>query len=175
MLTGDAETILEADRAILPGVGAFGSAMEKLVSLRLDRTIREFAESGRPLLGICLGLQLFFEESEESPGVPGLALLPGRIVRIPSDGGLAVPHMGWNSLHFPTESRLFAGIEEESFVYFVHSYYLQAARREDVCAGCEYGVTIDAAVERDNLFATQFHPEKSGQAGLSILKNFLTL
>ena len=175
VLTRDAAQILGADKAILPGVGAFGSAMERLNEQALTSVILEFAKSGKPFLGICLGLQLLFEESEESPGVEGLGLLPGRIVRIPATDGLAVPHMGWNSLAFPRESRLFSNIPEQSFVYFVHSYYLKAEREEDVCARCDYGVRIDAAVERDNVFATQFHPEKSGQVGLAILKNFLAL
>ena len=173
-VTGDGEEILAADRVILPGVGAFGSAMERLKARGLDEVIRRVADSGRPFLGICLGLQLLFEESEESPGVAGLGILRGKILRIP-DKTVRVPHIGWNSLTFPNEGRLFAGIGEEPFVYFVHSYYLKAADEAVVRARTSYGVEIDASVESKNVFATQFHPEKSGKTGLLILKNFLAL
>ena len=173
-VTGDGEEILAADRVILPGVGAFGSAMERLKARGLDEVIRRVADSGRPFLGICLGLQLLFEESEESPGVTGLGILRGKILRIP-DKAVRVPHIGWNSLTFPNEGRLFAGIGEEPFVYFVHSYYLKAADEAVVRARTSYGVEIDASVESKNVFATQFHPEKSGKTGLLILKNFLAL
>lgn len=173
-VTGDGEEIMAADRVILPGVGAFGSAMERLKARGLDEVIRRVADSGRPFLGICLGLQLLFEESEESPGVMGLGILRGKILRIP-DKAVRVPHIGWNSLTFPNEGRLFAGIGEEPFVYFVHSYYLKAADEAVVRARTSYGVEIDASVESKNVFATQFHPEKSGKTGLLILKNFLAL
>ncbi len=175
ILTGDPIRILEADKAILPGVGAFGAAMERLRDRGLDTAIRDFTSSGRPFLGICLGLQLFFDESEESPGVSGLGLLKGKICRFPRREDLRVPHMGWNSLSFPKESRLFSGIESGSFVYFVHSYYLKATSDDDVAARSEYGVEFDAAVESGMLFATQFHPEKSGDVGLKILNNFLQM
>ena len=174
-VTGDGSEILAADRVILPGVGAFGSAMERLIERGLDDVVRTVADSGRPFLGICLGLQLLFEESEESPNVAGLGVLSGRILRIPEEGGLRVPHIGWNSLTFPNEGRLFEGVGEEPFVYFVHSYYLKAEDAAIVRAQTAYGVEIDASVESGNVFATQFHPEKSGKTGLAILKNFLAV
>ncbi len=174
-VTGDGSEILAADRVILPGVGAFGSAMGRLIERGLDDVVRTVADSGRPFLGICLGLQLLFEESEESPNVAGLGVLSGRILRIPEEGGLRVPHIGWNSLTFPNEGRLFEGVGEEPFVYFVHSYYLKAEDAAIVRARTAYGVEIDASVESGNVFATQFHPEKSGKTGLAILKNFLAV
>lgn len=174
VITRDAGEILMADKVILPGVGAFGDAMEKLNRYGLVPVIHEVVEKGIPFLGICLGLQLMFESSEEAPGVEGLGLLKGKIVRIPEGNGLKVPHMGWNSLSFPKEGRLFAGIPENSYVYFVHSYYLQA-EEDIVTATAEYGVTIHASVEKGNVFACQFHPEKSSHTGLTILKNFVEL
>lgn len=174
VITRDAGEILMADKVILPGVGAFGDAMEKLNRYGLVPVIREVVEKGIPFLGICLGLQLMFESSEEAPGVEGLGLLKGKIVRIPEGDGLKVPHMGWNSLSFPKEGRLFVGIPENSYVYFVHSYYLQA-EEDIVTATAEYGVTIHASVEKGNVFACQFHPEKSSHTGLTILKNFVEL
>ena len=170
-VTSDPEVIRKADRVILPGVGAFGDAMGKLAERNLIDVIREVSQT-KPFLGICLGLQLLFDSSEEAPGVPGLSLLPGKIVRIPEGGGRKIPHIGWNDLHFPKEAKLFRGIPEESYVYFVHSYYLQAGNPEDVAATTEYGPTIHAAVEHGNLCACQFHPEKSGDVGMQILKNF---
>ena len=160
VITRDAETILNADGVILPGVGAFGDAMEKLNSYGLVSVIRECVERRIPFLGVCLGLQLMFESSEESPGVEGLSLLKGKIVRIPADGGLKVPHIGWNSLKFPNAGKLFKGLAEDTYVYFVHSYYLQAEEEEIVKATTEYGTLIHASVEKDNVFACQFHPEK---------------
>lgn len=174
VITRDAGEILMADKVILPGVGAFGDAMEKLNRYGLVPVIHEVVEKGIPFLGICLGLQLMFESSEEAPGVEGLGLLKGKIVRIPEGDGLKVPHMGWNSLSFPKKGRLFAGIPENSYVYFVHSYYLQA-EEDIVTAAAEYGVTIHASVEKGNVFACQFHPEKSSHTGLTILKNFVDL
>lgn len=174
VITRDAGEILMADKVVLPGVGAFGDAMEKLNRYGLVPVIHEVVEKGIPFLGICLGLQLMFENSEEAPGVEGLGLLKGKIVRIPEGDGLKVPHMGWNSLSFPKEGRLFAGIPENSYVYFVHSYYLQA-EEDIVTATAEYGVTIHASVEKGNVFACQFHPEKSSHTGLTILKNFVEL
>ena len=174
VITRDAGEILMADKVVLPGVGAFGDAMEKLNRYGLSPVIHEVVEKGIPFLGICLGLQLMFESSEEAPGVEGLGLLKGKIVRIPEGDGLKVPHMGWNSLSFPKEGRLFAGIPENSYVYFVHSYYLQA-EEDIVTATAEYGVTIHASVEKGNVFACQFHPEKSSHTGLTILKNFVEL
>lgn len=174
VVTRNSEEILGADGVILPGVGAFGDAMERLESYGLVETIGQVAERRIPLLGICLGLQLMFESSEESPGVKGLGLLPGRIIRIPDDGGLKVPHIGWNNLKFPNEGRLFRGLPEDSYVYFVHSYYLQA-QEEIVTATTEYGALIHASVEKDNIFACQFHPEKSSGVGRKILQNFIAV
>lgn len=175
VVTRSPEEILAADHVILPGVGAFGDAMEKLHKYELAGVIREVSVRGTPFLGICLGLQLLFESSEESEGVEGLGILPGRIVRIPEGKDLKIPHIGWNSLSYPHQGRLFAGIPEESYVYFVHSYYLQAYEEEIVKATTEYGVVIHASVEKDNIFACQFHPEKSSETGMRILKNFLDI
>lgn len=172
VITRDTAEILRADRVILPGVGAFGVAMDQLRRFSLDQVIREVCRKGTPFLGICLGLQLLFEGSEESQGVEGLGILPGSIVRIPDAPGLKIPHIGWNSLHLQNEGRLFAGIPEQSYVYFVHSYYLKAREPEIVKATTEYGVTVHASVERGNVFACQFHPEKSSDVGLRILRNF---
>ena len=172
-ITRDAEEISNASRVVLPGVGAFGDAMKRLQSYGLTEAIRKTVKRNTPFLGICLGLQLLFEESEESPGVKGLSLLPGKIRRIPDGDQLKIPHIGWNDLSFPKESRLFRGLRQGAFVYFVHSYYLHAEESGIVAAQTSYGVTIDAAVEADNLFACQFHPEKSADVGMQILKNFL--
>lgn len=186
VVTRDAERILSADGVILPGVGAFGDAMAKLTSFGLVEVIRECVAKEIPFLGICLGLQLLFDSSEESPGVEGLHILDGKILRIPSECGLKVPHIGWNDLDFPRRGRLFEGLgtsgdgtPEESqgnpYVYFVHSYYLQAADESIVTATTEYGVKIHASVEKGNVFACQFHPEKSSGAGMQILRNFVRL
>lgn len=175
IVTRDPKEIVKAERVILPGVGNFGDAMAKLEGFGLIPVIKETAERGTPFLGICLGLQLLFEESEESPGVRGLGILPGRIVRIPNAEGLKVPQIGWNALEYPSEGRLFRNVPEGSYVYFVHSYYLQAADKSIVKATAEYGVTVEASVEQGNIFACQFHPEKSSDAGLQILRNFLEL
>ena len=174
-ITDEAEKILAADRVILPGVGAFGDAMENLNRRNLVPVIKEVVKKKIPFLGICLGLQLLFERSDEAPGVEGLGILPGEILRIPASGGLKIPHMGWNSLHLEHNGRLFRGIEEQAYVYFVHSFYLKAAEEEIVKASAEYGVHIHASVEKDNVFACQFHPEKSSDVGLRILKNFVEL
>lgn len=175
IVTRDRKTILSADHVILPGVGAFGDAMDKLEKFGLVDTIREAKNQGLPFLGICLGLQLMFESSEEAPGIEGLGLLPGKILRIPEGDGLKIPHVGWNSLTFPNKGRLFQGMEPGAYVYFVHSYYLQAKDSQIVTAATEYGVTIHASVEQGNLFACQFHPEKSSETGLKILQNFLNI
>lgn len=174
-ITRDKEEILTADGVILPGVGAFGDAMEKLHQYGLVEVIREVVERGIPFLGICLGLQLMFESSEETPGVEGLHLLDGKIRRIPAAPGLKIPHIGWNDLTFPNEGRLFRGVEEHSYVYFVHSYYLEAADPSIVTATTEYGTLIHASVEKDNIFACQFHPEKSSRVGMKILQNFIEI
>lgn len=174
-VTRDAAEILAADKVVLPGVGAFGDAMEKLHKYGLVDVIKQVAKSGKPFLGICLGLQLIFESSEESPGVEGLSLVPGRILRIPDKPGLKIPQIGWNDITINPKSRLLAGLPENPYVYFVHSYYLAADNEEDVAATTEYSVHIHAAVEHDNIYAAQFHPEKSGDVGLKILENFASL
>lgn len=174
-ITRDREEILASDGVILPGVGAFGDAMEKLHTYGLVDVIREVVRRQIPFLGICLGLQLMFESSEESPGVEGLGLLPGKILKIPETPGMKVPHMGWNSLKIDPNSRLFKGIPDGNYVYFVHSYYLKAGSEDIVAATTEYGTHIHAAVEKGNLYACQFHPEKSSQTGLKILENFISL
>ena len=173
-VTSNAEEILAADKIILPGVGAFGDALEKLNTSGLSETIREAVRRKIPLLGICLGLQLLFEASEESPGVDGLSVLKGKIKRIPDKEGFKVPHIGWNSLKINPESKLFRDITEDSYVYFVHSYYLKA-EEPIVAATTDYVVDIHAAVEKEHIFACQFHPEKSGEIGLKLLKNFATM
>lgn len=189
--TRDGETILQADHVILPGVGSFGDAMGRLEEYGLVSVVREVCGKGIPFLGICLGLQLLFDESEESPGVKGLGLIRGAIRRLPDDAEnkmlhsgvsndkeisrLKVPNIGWNSLTLHGEGRLFRGIAGDSFVYFVHSYYLDAADKGIVKATIDYGVTVDASIESGNIFACQFHPEKSSETGLNILGNFLNV
>lgn len=174
-VTRDPREILAADQAILPGVGAFGDAMANLDRFGLTEVIRTFAADQKPLFGICLGMQLLFESSEENPGVKGLGLLPGRIQKLPSKAGLKIPHMGWNSLEIAEGKKLFQEIAQGAYVYFVHSYYLEASEPSIVAAVSEYGVRIHASVEWRNIFACQFHPEKSGETGLRILKNFVEL
>lgn len=174
-ITRDRERILAVDKVILPGVGAFGDAMEKIRQYGLEEVIRQVVDRGTPFLGICLGLQLLFEESEESPGAKGLGILKGKIRRIPGGEGLKIPHMGWNTLELSGDGRLFRGVPEEPFVYFVHSYYLEAQEEEIVKAVTWYGAKIHASVEKENVFACQFHPEKSSSTGLLMLKNFVEL
>jgi len=175
IITKDAEVILNADKVILPGVGAFGDAMANLNKYGLVDVIHKVVEKGTPFLGICLGLQLLFERSDETPGVEGLGILKGEILRIPENGELKIPHMGWNSLHLQNNGRLYKGLQENAYVYFVHSYYLKAQEEEIVKATTEYSVNIHASVEKGNVFACQFHPEKSSDVGLKILKNFVEL
>lgn len=175
VISRDRDEILAADKVVLPGVGAFGDAMQKLKDYNLVNTIYDVADKNIPFLGICLGLQLLFEESEETPGVAGLGILPGEIVRIPDKPGFKIPHIGWNSLELSNNGRLFKGIDEQSYVYFVHSYYLKAKEESIVKASTEYVTHIHASVEKDNIFACQFHPEKSGDLGLSILRNFAVI
>lgn len=170
-ITSSAEKILGADAVILPGVGAFGDCMKSLDESGLTEVVKKAAVSGKPFLGICLGLQLMFEESEEAPGVKGLGIFKGKVVKIP-DCGLKIPHMGWNSIKLEKESKLF---NDNSFVYFVHSYYIQPEDKSIVSASAEYGTKLDVAVERGNVFASQFHPEKSGDEGMKILKRFVSL
>ena len=175
IITRDHDEIVNSDKVILPGVGAFADAMEKIRHYGLEETIHEVVEKNIPFLGICLGLQLMFESSDEGPGVKGLGLLPGKILRIPKSGDLKIPHMGWNSLNVKDNARLFAGINANPYVYFVHSYYLKADNDDIVAASTEYSTHIHASVEKGNLFACQFHPEKSSETGLRILKNFAEL
>ena len=174
LITDRREEIEAADRVILPGVGAFGDAMKRLNDSGLTEVIRRIAEQGMPFLGICLGLQLLFERSEESEGVAGLGILPGEILRIPDACGLKIPHVGWNSLEYPRKGKLFREIPEGAYVYFVHSYYLRAREEDIVTAITEYGTQIHASVERGNVFACQFHPEKSSSVGLKLLENFVS-
>lgn len=174
-ITQDAGEILSADKVILPGVGAFGDAMDNIRKRGLEPVIRQVADKGTPFLGICLGLQLLFERSEEAPGVKGLGLIKGEILKIPEKEGMKIPHMGWNSLHLEHDGKLFRGIEEQAYVYFVHSYYLKAEDENIVKASTEYCTHIHASVEKGNIFACQFHPEKSSDVGLHILKNFIEL
>lgn len=174
-VTREKEKILGADKVILPGVGSFGRAMEKIRSYGLEDVIKETIDKGTPFLGICLGLQLLFERSEESAGVKGLGILKGEILRIPEKDGGKVPQIGWNSLRYPNRGRLFEGILEDAYVYFVHSYYLKAEEEGIVTATTEYNTLIHASVEKDNVFACQFHPEKSSIVGLGILRNFIQI
>lgn len=175
VITRDFKEIERADKVILPGVGAFGEAMEQLKKYELDRVIKDVAGRQVPFLGICLGLQLLFEGSEENGGTEGLHLLDGKIVRIPAKEGLKIPHIGWNSLFLQHDGKLFCGIEPEPYVYFVHSYYLKADDEQIVKATCDYSALIHASVEKGNIFACQFHPEKSSHTGLKILRNFCSL
>ena len=175
VVSREADVLLAADKVILPGVGAFGDAMNKLKEYGLVEVINKIVAKNIPLLGICLGLQLMFEESDEAPGVKGLGLLKGKILRIPPKEGLKIPHMGWNSIDIKSQARLFKGIKNNSYVYFVHSYYLKADEEDIVAASTEYSVHIHASVESGNIFACQFHPEKSSDIGLKILKNFAEL
>ena len=190
VITRDFHEIKKADKVILPGVGSFGDAMSQLRKFELDKVIHEVAaeqkpflgpaiqdmiKKGTPFLGICLGLQLLFEGSEESEGVEGLHLLDGEILRIPEQEGLKIPNIGWNSLDLQNNGRLFQNLEGSPFVYFVHSYYLKAREEAIVKATIDYSTHIHASVEKDNIFACQFHPEKSGTVGLQILSNFAQL
>lgn len=172
VVSRDRDEILAADKVVLPGVGAFGDAMQKLKDFNLVNTIYDVVDKKTPFLGICLGLQLLFESSDETPGVTGLGVLPGEILRIPDKPGFKIPHIGWNSLELTNNGRLFNGIDEQAYVYFVHSYYLKAKEESIVKATTEYVTHIHASVEKDNVFACQFHPEKSGDVGSQILKNF---
>ena len=175
LVSRDSSAILQADKVILPGVGSFGDAMNNLDKFGLVDTIKKVTGNGTPFLGICLGLQLLFKESDETPGAEGLDILPGKILKIPAKDGFKIPHMGWNSLHLQNNGRLFQGIPEDTYVYFVHSYYLHAEEPEIVKAVTDYSTTIHASVEKGNVFACQFHPEKSSRYGLKILENFAKL
>ena len=175
IITDDPQKIKSADKVLLPGVGSFGDAMDSMHKSGLVETVKECALSGKPFLGICLGLQLLFEESEESPGVKGLGIFKGKIKKFSSDMGLKIPHIGWNSLSIKQNDTLFKDIPENSYVYFVHSYYLHAEDENDVATVTNYGIDFHSAVGKNNVFATQFHPEKSGDVGLQILKNFASM
>lgn len=179
VITSDREIIMNSDGVILPGVGAFGVAMDKIRHRGLDTVIHEYVNLGKPFLGICLGLQLIFEKSDESPDAVGLGLLKGTITKIPEEPSagehLKVPQIGWNNIEVNPKSRLLKGLGTNPYVYFVHSYYLKAEDRNDVAATVQYGVSIDAAVEKGNIMATQFHPEKSSDVGLKILTNFIEM
>ena len=172
-ITDDKRKINAASHIILPGVGSFGDAMECIKERGLEGTIKRAADGSKPFLGICLGLQLLFEKSDESPGVEGLGIFPGSITQIPKDMGLKVPHMGWNSVKITQKNGIFDGIDDDTYFYFVHSFYLGDAADSDVAAATEYGVNIQCAVQRGKVAATQFHPEKSGEAGLRLLSNFI--
>lgn len=175
LVSRDSSEILQADKVILPGVGSFGDAMNNLDKFGLVDTIKKVTRNGTPFLGICLGLQLLFKESDETPGAEGLDILPGKILKIPAKEGFKIPHMGWNSLDVKPGAKLFKGLEGNPYVYFVHSYYLKAADENIVATSTEYTTHIHASVESGNVFACQFHPEKSSEVGLKILKNFASL
>lgn len=172
LITSDTEEIRRADKVILPGVGAFGDCMKNLTERGLVPIIHETVASGKPLLGICLGLQLFFESSEESPGVKGLGIFEGEVKSIPPCG-LKVPHMGWNSLTYCSPSPLYEGIAEHEYVYFVHSFHAVPKDPSIITAQTEYGTMLTASVGRDNVQGAQFHPEKSSRIGLMMLQNFV--
>lgn len=174
VITGDKNEIINANKVILPGVGAFGDAMKCLNESGLVDTVKKVISDGKPFLGICLGLHMLFEESEETPGVKGLGIFKGKAVRIP-DTGLKIPHMGWNSIDIVKDSGILKDIGSEPYVYFVHSYYIEPEDESVVSAYTTYGKRLAIAVEKDNVFATQFHPEKSGDLGMTILKNFVEL
>lgn len=175
IITGDADKILAADKVILPGVGSFGDAMDKIRKCNLETVINKVVENKTPFLGICLGMQLLYDYSDEAPDVKGLGILKGKICKIPESPDIKVPHIGWNNLNLQNNGRLYKGIPDNSYVYFVHSYYLKAEDEFTVKATTEYGTLIHASVEKDNIFACQFHPEKSSETGLAILNNFANL
>ena len=171
-LSPDPDRVLAADAVVLPGVGAFGDCVRKLRERGMDEACMEVYRSGKPFLGVCVALQVFFERSEESPGVEGLGIFPGTVVRF-EDNGLKVPHMGWNELAVSRPHPVLDGLSGEDF-YFVHSYYPEPAEPSDLLGESDYGVRFCAAAGRENLVAVQFHPEKSSRAGLALYENFLT-
>lgn len=175
ILTKDEGEIERADAVILPGVGAFGDAMAQLEHSGVRCALQRYLATGRPFLGICIGEQLLFDSSEETPGAAGLGWLPGMVRRIPASGDRKVPHMGWNRVQLLRPDPLFQGLPEQPWMYFVHSFYVDAAQRSDVLAQVDYGPQMDVAVRRNNLWAVQFHPEKSGENGLMLLRNFAQL
>lgn len=173
VVTKNPDEMLKSDGAILPGVGSFGDTMDTMQKYGIKDTVIKYTQSGKPFLGICLGLQLLFPKSEESVGAEGLSILQGEIKKIPNNSGeLKIPHIGWNNLNIKKHDGLFKGIDGSPYVYFVHSYYLDAQDKDIVSSQTNYGVLIDASVQKDNVFATQFHPEKSGDVGLKMLRNF---
>lgn len=171
-ITADKNEILAASKVILPGVGAFGDCMSSVNRAGLSECIHEVIDKNTPFLGICLGLQLLFESSEESPGAEGLKIFDGSNVRIPSFNGLKIPHIGWNSIKYDKDCPIFTGLGDDPYVYFVHSYYMQPNDRSIIAATTDYGAELPIALHKGSVFATQFHPEKSGSVGLKILKNF---
>lgn len=173
IITADENEINAASHIILPGVGSFGDAMHSIREKGLEDVIKKSADGSKHFLGICLGLQLLFESSEESPGVDGLGIFKGKIVTIPKDNGLKVPHIGWNSVSLKQSDGIFENLRDNSYFYFVHSYYLKDADEKVVAGTTEYGVPIQCAVQQGRVSATQFHPEKSSEAGLTILRNFV--
>lgn len=173
VITRDKDLIMASDHVVLPGVGAFGDAMDKIKKYNMQNVIYDVVGANKPFLGICLGMQLLFESSDESKGTAGLGVLKGEILRIPEQPGLKIPHMGWNSLEINETKALYQGMPNNSYVYFVHSYYLKAGNEEDVAAVTQYSTTIHASVEKDNIYGCQFHPEKSSSIGLQILQNFI--
>lgn len=170
VISSDVNEMEKADALILPGVGAFGNAMEKLQNFK--DTIYDHINAGKPFLGVCLGQQILFTESEESKGVKGLDIIKGRVLRLPE--GLKIPHMGWNNLEIKKDCNLLEGINDD-YMYFVHSYYVKPEDENIIAATTNYGIDVPAAICKENVFATQFHPEKSGEKGLKILKNFIEL
>ncbi|MBR1647070.1 MAG: imidazole glycerol phosphate synthase subunit HisH [Selenomonadaceae bacterium] len=172
-ISGDVDDLKRAEKIILPGVGAFGDCMKNLSATNLIPELKREISDGKKILGICVGLQILFAGSEESPCVDGLKIFGGQVKKIHA-GGLKIPHMGWNSIKFG-DSKLFAGLGENPYFYFVHSYHAAPDDKKIISATTTYGETVTAAVERENIFATQFHPEKSGDVGLRVLKNFVDM
>jgi glutamine amidotransferase len=171
LVTSEAAVLAKADKIILPGVGSFGHCLNNLRDRGLAEAVSAYARGGRPFLGICVGMQILFDESEESPGVPGLGLLTGRVRRLP-ESGLKIPQTGWNSLTLRAFDGLFRDMAEKEYVYFVHSYHAEPLEKSIITAVTDYGGPVTAAVAAGNIWATQFHPEKSGETGLKILANF---
>ncbi len=174
-ITRDSNAIAKADKLVVPGVGAFRDCMQTLQDLGLVEPIREFIRSGRYYLGLCLGMQILMEESEEGGDVPGLGIISGKVLKFPSDLGLKVPHMGWNNIHFEKKAKLFSGLPQDSFVYFVHSYYVAPDSSKVIAATTNYGFDFASSLQHENILATQFHPEKSQAVGLQIIQNFCDL
>lgn len=174
VVTRDPKQAAKADKLILPGVGAFKDCMANLESYGLIEPIRAFIASGRPFLGICLGMQLLMDESEEGGRHQGLGIIPGKVQRFSPELGLKVPHMGWNQLKLKGKPRLLEGMQDD-YVYFVHSYYVAPEKKQVIAATADYGLEFAASLESDNIFATQFHPEKSQTVGLGLLKRFVKL